>query len=165
MLPRAERFFRSASILLSEIHVNDEAFEDSIDAVFIQVGNDLPMIRISSILASFILIGTLSIAALLVHADYTQAQEASTARFIPLGDLDGGDFYSRPLGISADGSVVVGSSYSARDEEAFRWTEAEGMVPLGDLAGGSFESLARSVSADGVSTNLKIQSQQWQSHG
>jgi hypothetical protein len=30
MLPRAERFFRSASILLSEIHVNDEAFEDSV---------------------------------------------------------------------------------------------------------------------------------------
>ncbi len=113
------------------------------------LSGDLPMIRISSMFASFILMGTLSIAALLVHADYAQAQVLSTARFIPLGDLPGGDFHSFAVGMSADGSTVVGTSYSVRGEEAFRWTEAEGMMPLGDLEGGIFRSRARNVSADG----------------
>ena len=69
--------------------------------------------------------------------------------FAGLGDLVGGNF-SQAFGVSADGTVVVGYSYSANGPEAFRWTQAGGMVGLGDLAGGIFFSLARGVSADGT---------------
>lgn len=65
-----------------------------------------------------------------------------------LGQLPGG-YGSQALGISADGSVVVGQGTSASGDEAFRWTQAGGMVGLGDLTGGSFRSSARAVSADG----------------
>jgi probable HAF family extracellular repeat protein len=67
-----------------------------------------------------------------------------------LGDLAGGDFNSLASGVSADGSVVVGTGTSASGGEAFRWTSGGGMVGLGDLAGGSFSSNANDVSADGV---------------
>jgi probable HAF family extracellular repeat protein len=67
----------------------------------------------------------------------------------PLGDLEGGDFYSQAMAISADGAVVVGRSRSTDGEEAFRWTEAGGMVGLGDLPGGTVQSIATDVSADG----------------
>jgi probable HAF family extracellular repeat protein len=63
--------------------------------------------------------------------------------------LGGGEFRSGAYGVSADGSTVVGYSYSASGYEAFRWTSASGMDGLGDLAGGSFYSYAYGVSADG----------------
>ena len=66
----------------------------------------------------------------------------------PLGDLPGGDFASTALGISADGSVVVGVGTSASGNEAFRW-ESGVMTPLGDLPGGDFASTALGISADG----------------
>jgi len=62
-------------------------------------------------------------------------QGRAWANFIPLGDLPGGLFLSRASGVSADGSVVVGSSVSASSLEAFRWTPGEGMVGLGFLPG------------------------------
>ena len=62
-------------------------------------------------------------------------QGRAWANFIPLGDLPGGLFLSRASGVSADGSVVVGSSVSASSFEAFRWTPGEGMVGLGFLPG------------------------------
>ena len=52
-------------------------------------------------------------------------------------------------GVLADGSVVVGTSYSTSGTEAFRWTSDGGMVGLGDLPGGGFHSSAYGVSADG----------------
>ena len=58
-------------------------------------------------------------------------------------------FSSVALGVSADGSVVVGRGFSSSGEEAFRWTQGTGMVGLGDLSGGRFESRAFGVSADG----------------
>ncbi|MCL5281834.1 MAG: hypothetical protein M1376_18205 [Planctomycetes bacterium] len=73
---------------------------------------------------------------------------AGPATFQGLGDLPGGYFDSYAAGISADGSVVVGSSSSAAGSEAFRWTQAGGMVGLGDLPGKVF-SQAEGVSADG----------------
>ena len=79
-----------------------------------------------------------------------------TTGMVGLGDLPGGDFYSDASGVSADGSVVVGSSKSASSggtgtgrTEAFRWAQATGMVGLGDLPGGLFYSKANGVSADG----------------
>ena len=53
---------------------------------------------------------------------------------VGLGDLPGGEFRSEAHGVSYDGSVIVGSSYStAGRREAFRWTQADGMSGLGDL--------------------------------
>jgi probable HAF family extracellular repeat protein len=73
---------------------------------------------------------------------------------VGLGDLPGGAFRSQAYGLSADGSVIVGTSTVGGTEfevedEAFRWTEPEGMVGLGDLTGGAFLSKAYDVSADG----------------
>jgi probable HAF family extracellular repeat protein len=62
-----------------------------------------------------------------------------------------GSFFTSASGVSADGSVVVGTGGTpARTFEAFRWTEATGIVGLGDLPGGAFSSAARDVSADGT---------------
>jgi probable HAF family extracellular repeat protein len=66
-----------------------------------------------------------------------------------LGDLPGGVFSSSASGVSADGSVVVGTSVSAAGNQAFRWIAASGMVGLGDLPGGAVRSAAYAVSADG----------------
>jgi probable HAF family extracellular repeat protein len=53
------------------------------------------------------------------------------AVFTPLGDLAGGAFSSSGNGISANGQVVVGHSFTSSGREAFRWTEETGMVSLG----------------------------------
>lgn len=74
---------------------------------------------------------------------------AQAAEFIPLGALPGESFYSEASGVSADGSVVVGVSYSASGTQAFRWTRTDGMVGLGYLAGGGTASRAYGVSVDG----------------
>jgi probable HAF family extracellular repeat protein len=54
------------------------------------------------------------------------------ASFQGLGFLPGGT-QSYPTGISADGSVVVGSCPTAFGTRAFRWTTGTGMVDLGML--------------------------------
>jgi len=71
------------------------------------------------------------------------------AGLLLLGDLPGGDLRGGALGVSADGSVIVGTSNGASGFEAFRWTASTGMVGLGDLAGGFFDSVAEDVSDDG----------------
>ena len=67
-----------------------------------------------------------------------------------LGDLPGGDFYSKAYGLSAYGSVVVGESHSASGEpfEGFRWENGV-MTGLGDLPGSFFRSLAYGISGNG----------------
>ncbi|NET14340.1 MAG: PEP-CTERM sorting domain-containing protein, partial [Okeania sp. SIO1H6] len=60
----------------------------------------------------------------------------------------GGNF-SEANGVSFDGSVIVGSSDTASGEEAFYWTETDGMQGLGHLSGGGLFSTAFGVSADG----------------
>ncbi|RYD33262.1 MAG: hypothetical protein EOP86_13810, partial [Verrucomicrobiaceae bacterium] len=52
-------------------------------------------------------------------------------------------------GISGNGSVAVGSSYTDAGITAYRWTQAGGIVSLGDLAGGKVESAAYGASLDG----------------
>jgi probable HAF family extracellular repeat protein len=72
-----------------------------------------------------------------------------SANFIGLGELPGGDFLSQSEGISADGSVVVGYSYSTTGQEGYRWTSANGMVGLGNLYGAVENSSPQAISADG----------------
>ncbi len=76
------------------------------------------------------------------------ASATPVATFTPLGDLTGGAFDSRAEGISADGSVIVGTGQGAAGREAFRWTDGGGMVGLGRQPGAA-ESHAYDVSADG----------------
>ena len=64
-----------------------------------------------------------------------------------LGQLPGTGIGSVGTGISADGSVVVGTGTST-DFEAFRWTSSEGMVGLGFLPG-RVSSRGTGVSGDG----------------
>jgi probable HAF family extracellular repeat protein len=86
------------------------------------------------------------------------------SNFIGLGDLPGGPFSSSANDVSADGSVVVGSSVVRTTRvgggrtppstlslrNAFRWTEDGGMVSLGTLSEASLAtSSASAASADG----------------
>lgn len=68
---------------------------------------------------------------------------------IPLGDLPGGSNLSESGGISSDGSVCGGMSFSSNGTEAFRW-ESGAIVGLGDLPGGTFYSHGFDVSGDGT---------------
>jgi probable HAF family extracellular repeat protein len=67
---------------------------------------------------------------------------------IQLGVLPG-DLSSVAHGVSADGSVIVGSSGLGIATRAFRWTQQTGMIGLGTLPNGSRNSIAGAVSADG----------------
>jgi probable HAF family extracellular repeat protein len=52
---------------------------------------------------------------------------------VALGELPGGHLDSRAYGVSANGSVVVGSSSGSSGNEAFVWTSGIGMIKLQDL--------------------------------
>jgi probable HAF family extracellular repeat protein len=93
-----------------------------------------------------------------VQITVDEVPDPAVGAFQGLGDLSGGQFYSKAYGISADGSTVVGQSVSGlivgatdvKGPEGFRWTVREGMQGLGDVAGGSFGSSAHDVSGDGT---------------
>ena len=71
--------------------------------------------------------------------------------FMGLGGADS-EFSSYALGVSGDGSVVVGQIQTTGGYfpyEAFRWTAGGGMVRLGYLPGGGKNSVARAASANG----------------
>lgn len=78
----------------------------------------------------------------------------STSGLQSLGSLTGSGV-SEALGVSYDGSVIVGKSRTdfsgSLSDEAFIWSEATGMVGLGDLDNGAFfnGSEAVGVSDDG----------------
>ena len=62
--------------------------------------------------------------------------------------MPGSSCGTQALGISGDGSVIVGAGcVSSGNNEAFRWTAARGYQVLGDLGGGSSD--ARAASFDG----------------
>jgi probable HAF family extracellular repeat protein len=67
-----------------------------------------------------------------------------------LGVLPTG-YSSRANDVSADGSVIVGTSNinQGNGSEAFRWTAQGGMQGLGDLAGGIVASEGYAISRDG----------------
>lgn len=88
---------------------------------------------------------------LTISIGFIPAKIVSANHFQGLGDLPGGSFYSEALGISADGSTVVGTSHSANGMTAFIWDHIKGMASLGDLPKGGVHSEAWKISAD-VST-------------
>ena len=95
----------------------------------------------------------LCVAALATHSVASSA--SATVMFMGLGDLPGGPFASFAFAVSGGGSVVVGTSISAPNpvlfQEAFRWTQAEGMVGLGALPSPATPtSTACGASVDGV---------------
>jgi uncharacterized membrane protein len=72
-----------------------------------------------------------------------------TAQFIRLGDLPGGFFLSLAKSVSDDGSVVIGNSIGASNQEQpVRWTAASGMLPLSVPEGFSSQFSLR-ISGDG----------------
>lgn len=78
----------------------------------------------------------------------------AVGQFVPfrgMGDLPGGSFASRALGISVAGAgtVVVGDSMGTGGWRAFRWTPSGGMQNLGQLSVSDQFSLAAAVSPDG----------------
>ena len=75
-------------------------------------------------------------------------QVNNNATFQGLGTLPGGEFHSIGLGISPDGSVVVGRSNILSGVEAFRWQNGT-MIGLGNLGGHLDNNDARDASADG----------------
>ncbi len=58
------------------------------------------------------------------------AAKAGLWTFDSLGDLDGGRFQSAAYDVSDDGTVVVGSGWTAVNNKAFRWTDLTGMTQL-----------------------------------
>lgn len=101
-----------------------------------------------------------NLSALLIQGEYSGSRDICnldnvilatrdvSPRFIPLGDLSGGDVESRSRGVSSDGAVVVGTSFSEKGIEAFRWVNGV-MIGLGDLPGGRFSSEGVAVSGAG----------------
>lgn len=65
-----------------------------------------------------------------------------------LGELPGGTILSSATDISADGSIIVGSSVSDLGREAYRWESSTGMVGLRPDPAGEF-SYAFGISGDG----------------
>jgi len=76
------------------------------------------------------------------------ARWTATTGWVALPDIPGGDFASQVLGISADGSVLVGWGASPAGYEAARWVNGN-VIAMGDLAGGFHNSAAAQVTADG----------------
>ena len=81
---------------------------------------------------------------LMVMATPTIATPGSTATFQGLGYLPSRTTNSYASAVSADGKVVVGSSWSHTGSQPFRWTASEGMTMLGESGG-----WANAVSCDG----------------
>ena len=78
----------------------------------------------------------------------TDKQPVRAASFFVLDVIQGSPIASTPQatanGVSADGSVVVGSS----NAKAFRWTRSSGVVPIGNISSHFGES-ANAASANG----------------
>lgn len=75
---------------------------------------------------------------------------SNKATFQGLGDLPGGIFESIAKGISSDGVIVVGTAKTEKGDQAYRWTEEDGMISLGNLPDSSFnQSWANGISGNG----------------
>ncbi len=88
-----------------------------------------------------------------VNGNEAFVMNLATHQFVGLGALSSTNFSSWAYGVSGNGSVVVGSSYSGATElQAFRWTPSGGIQGLGFLpspAALTRYGQAEAVSADG----------------
>jgi probable HAF family extracellular repeat protein len=82
---------------------------------------------------------------------------------VGIGELPGGDSFSRATGVSYDGNVIVGFSSSGPQGgvyEAFLWTAATGtMIGLGDVPGvpiGSYVSEATGISGNSTDASNAV---------
>lgn len=89
----------------------------------------------------------LSVTVLAAYAAVAAA-EVKPHSFTGLGHLPGGSYPSEARAVSADGSVVVGSSGSPEGQRAFIWTVDGGMTAL-EVPTGQLWTWANDVSADG----------------
>lgn len=69
--------------------------------------------------------------------------------FMGLGDLPGGNFKSHALGVSGDGSTVVGWGSSPTGMKSFRWRSSIGMVALAGPVSGTIGGKAYDASYTG----------------
>jgi probable HAF family extracellular repeat protein len=100
-----------------------------------------------------LLLASSSLVALATSVSPGHAQSFQGLGFIGSGPA----LTSTAGGISADGSIVVGTAANAVSNQAFRWSAATGMVGLGAGPGGAFgSSAAGGVSADGSVLSASI---------
>jgi probable HAF family extracellular repeat protein len=105
--------------------------------------------------------------------NYEAFRWTSDGGMIGLGILPGGINGSAAMGVSGDGSVVVGNGFDFNGihPEAFRWTEGTGMIGLGDLPGGPLYSIAYGANRDGSvvvgigTSDLGSEAFRWSSDG
>ena len=83
-----------------------------------------------------------------IAGGFVAAQWTAATGWVSVGDIVGGTLISQVLGMSANGTVLVGWGSSDAGFESVRWT-AGTPVAMGDLPGGVFNSAAAQVSADG----------------
>jgi len=69
---------------------------------------------------------------------------------VGLGDLANGIKSNKAYDASWDGTTIIGAAHSVLGQEAFYWTEEQGMVGIGELPGGVFNSAGVSCSYDGT---------------
>ena len=106
--------------------------------------NDQFALRIATIITSSVLL-----ASCFGNGSDNASGSSKPATFTNLGFLPG-DTSSTANAVSADGTVVVGSSMSSAGvAHAFRWNAQQKIVGLGSLPGGS-HTTAVAVSADGL---------------
>jgi len=103
----------------------------------------------------------LALAIAVVLLGPVSASFSTTGSFQGLGDLADGSVWSIAYDISADGSTVVGDSYSASGREAFRWTQGSGLYGLGLIPVENAYSSASSVSGDGGYVTGDIRTQNY----
>jgi uncharacterized membrane protein len=76
--------------------------------------------------------------------------------FMGIGDLPGGDYFSRATGVSGDGLTVVGKSAGTLGEEAFRFTVVDGPNGIGVMQGMGIPDGATSSYAIRASSNGSV---------
>lgn len=107
------------------------------------------MKRLEHLGYNFLRVGTIIVAIAVIGLGTICGTHA--ASFQGLGYLTEVNPYSEARAVSADGSVVVGYSYSSsgREIKAFRWTESYGLMSLTGFPGGIIKGGAYGISADG----------------
>ncbi len=92
--------------------------------------------------------GTVIVGASLSGTDSVAFRWTADTGMVSLGDLVGGPQEGAALGISADGSVIVGYGNDGSGQQGVLFTQ-NGLTAVGDLDGGAFSSRLSDVTANG----------------